>query len=64
MLARIVFNPSFSMTEVIDRLEFALKSDGSEDLCLCFDCDSLDELEVWRDLNISCLLYTSPSPRD
>ena len=52
MIAQVSFNSSFSIAEVIDRIEYARRSDGSELTCLCFDCDSKDELDLWRDLNI------------
>ena len=53
MIAKVSFNSSFSIAEVIDRIEFAKRSDGSELVCLCFDYDSKDELDLWRDLNVA-----------
>ena len=40
------------MTAQIDCIEFALRTGGHEDTCLCILCDDPDELVVWRGLNL------------
>ena len=52
MVVRVPFNSSFSMSAPLDRIEFARRGDGSEDVCLCFDCDD-DALDLWESLNLS-----------
>ena len=52
MVVRIPFNSSFSMSAPFDRIEFARRGDGVEDVCLCFDCDD-DNLDLWEGLNLS-----------
>lgn len=52
MVVCIPFNASLTMTARIDCIEFARRSGGLEDTCLCIRCDDPDELAVWRGLNL------------
>jgi hypothetical protein len=52
MLVGIPFNSAVSMTAPIDAVEFALRSGGAEDTCLCIRYADDEELSLWQGLNI------------
>ena len=52
MCVHVPLNNSISISEPIHSIEFARRPGGDEDLCLCINCRDLDELELWRGLNI------------
>ena len=52
MEVRIQFNTQLAMTLAIDRIEFARRGDGTEDVCLCFECNE-EGLDLWEGLNLA-----------
>ena len=52
MEVRIPFNSQFAMSVTVDRIEFARRGDGTDDVCLCFECDE-DDLDLWEGLNLA-----------
>lgn len=52
MEVRIPFNSQFAMSVAVDRIEFARRGDGRDDVCLCFDCNE-EDLDLWEGLNLA-----------
>ncbi len=51
MHVHIPFDSGITMTARIDTIEFARRTVGGEDICLCFKLDP-EMLEIWRGLNL------------
>jgi hypothetical protein len=52
MTVNLPLNFSLSISGQIHGIEFARRTDGREDVCLCIACEGSDELDVWNGLNI------------
>ena len=52
MEVRIPCNSQFAMSVAVDRIEFARRGEGRDDVCLCFDCDE-EDLDLWEGLNLA-----------
>jgi hypothetical protein len=52
MIVNVPLNSSLLISGQIHSVEFARRSDGREDVCLCITYEDPDELAVWNDLNI------------
>lgn len=52
MLVNVPLNSSLSIARRIQSIEFARRTDGREDVCLCIAYESSDQLNVWKALNI------------
>jgi hypothetical protein len=52
MFVRVPLNSSTRMTARIDCIEFARRSGGLDDTCLCIRYTEPEELEIWRGLDI------------
>jgi hypothetical protein len=52
MVVGIRFNSAVSMAAPIDAVEFALRSGGAEETCLCIRYADDEELSIWQGLNI------------
>jgi uncharacterized protein (DUF1015 family) len=52
MIVNVSLNSSLAIAGKIQNIEFARRTDGREDVCLCIAYESSDELKVWKALNI------------
>jgi len=52
MIVKVPLNSSLSISGQIHSIEFARRTDGREDVCLCIACEGSGELDVWNGLNI------------
>jgi hypothetical protein len=48
MIVNVPLNSSLSIAGKIQSIEFARRTDGREDVCLCIAYESSDELKVWK----------------
>jgi hypothetical protein len=52
MIVNMPLNSSLPIAGQIQSIEFARRTDGREDVCVCIAYESSDELKVWKSLNI------------
>jgi hypothetical protein len=52
MIVNVPLNSSLVASGEIHSVEFALRADGREDVCLCISYEDSDELGVWKGLNV------------
>jgi hypothetical protein len=52
MIASVPLNSSLSISGPIHSIEYARRTGGREDVCLCIAYESSDELEIWNCLNL------------
>jgi hypothetical protein len=52
MIVKVPLNSSLAISAQIHSVEFARRTDGREDVCLCITYEDPDELFVWNPLNI------------
>src|SRR5215470_9259429 len=52
MIVNVPLNSSLLISEQIHSVEFARRTDGREDVCLCITYEGSDELGVWKALNL------------
>jgi len=52
MIVNVPLNSSLVISGEIHSVEFARRSDGREDICLCISYEDSDELGVWNTLNV------------
>jgi len=52
MIVNVPLNSSLLISGAIHSIEFARRTDGREDVCLCITYEDSDELRVWNALNV------------
>src|SRR5262249_8957013 len=52
MIVKVPLNSSLSISGQIHSVEFARRTDGREDVCLCITYEDPDEVDVWKSLNL------------
>ena len=52
MIVKVPLNSSLSISGQIHSIEFARRTDGREDVCLCITYEGPDEVDVWKRLNL------------
>jgi hypothetical protein len=52
MIVNMPLNSSQPIAGQIQSIEFARRTDGRKDVCVCIAYESSDELKVWKSLNI------------
>lgn len=52
MIVRVPLDGSLSISRPIHSIEFARRTGGREDVCLCITYEDSVELEIWNGLNL------------